>query len=102
MKKYKILVHEEANNFIESLEHKRKARIDRIFDLFEEYGLQLPRRYLKKVTNLLWELRPGDVRLFLGIEGKKGIVVHGIRKKTKKLPKKDINLSKRRIQEYLK
>ena len=87
---YTIITLVKAKEFIESLDSARKARIDRIYYHFEEYGRSLPSKYLKKITRDVWELRPGDVRLFLTIIGSKGYVVHGIHKKTRKIPKGDL------------
>jgi len=96
MKKYQILTYAKAKDFIESLDNIRKARIDRFYDLFEAYGVALPNRYLKKIAKDIWELRPGDIRLFLAIRGNKAFVVHGIRKKSQKIPKKDLDLAMKR------
>lgn len=98
---YSIVTHPRVDAFIEKLDRLRKARIDRIYDLFEEYGTSLPDKYLKKLGFKLWELRPGDIRLFITLKGTRGYVVHGIYKKSKKTPKKDIRLALRRIKEYL-
>ena len=97
MGKYQIFTHAKVKDFIEKLDNTRRARIDRFYDLFEEYGPFLPQRYLKKVVKNVWELRPGDVRLFLTIKGNKAFVVHGIKKKTQKIRQKDLNLAIKRI-----
>ena len=97
MGKYSIITYSKAKEFIGVLDKRRRARVDRIYYLFEEYGFFLPNRYLKKLTAKVWELRPGDVRLFLTIKGDKGYVVHGIYKKTQKTIKKDLDLAIKRI-----
>jgi len=99
MGKYSIITHRKVKEFIESLDKTRRSRIDRIYYLFEEYGFALLGKYLKKLDKDIWELRPGDVRLFLGIERRKGIIVHGILKKSQKTPKRDLKLAKKRISE---
>lgn len=99
MGKYTIITHVKAKIFIESLDKLRRARIDRIYYLFEEYGPFLPNKYLKKIASQVWELRPGDVRLFLTIKGEKGHIIHGIHKKTQKIPKKDLELAIKRARE---
>lgn len=101
MKKYEIVTHVKAKRFIENLDKNRRARIDRFYDLFEIYGVSLPNRYLKKIAQDVWELRPGDIRLFLRIKGNKGFVVHGIRKKSRKLPKRDLDLAIKRIKKEI-
>ena len=101
MGKYQIFTHAKAKGFIETLDNKRKARIDRFYDLFEEYGPFLPRKYFKKLVKNIWELRPGDIRLFLTIKENKAFVVHAIKKKTQKIRQKDLNLAIRRIKEEI-
>ncbi|MDP3947944.1 MAG: type II toxin-antitoxin system RelE/ParE family toxin [bacterium] len=102
MLKYKTITHTKAKEFIDSLDKLRRARVDRIYYLFEEYGRFLPSKYLKKLSRDVWELRPGDVRLFLYIKGNTGIMVHGILKKTQKTPKRDLDLAIKRIKDEVK
>ena len=97
MNKYKILTHKKVDKFVERLDTVRQAKVINIYDLFRKYGVFLPSKYLKKVTKDIWELRPGDVRLFLTIKGNEGIVIHGIRKKSRKIPKRDLDLAAQRI-----
>lgn len=99
MASFEILTDVRVKEFIDSLDNGRKTRIDRVYSLFERYGRFLPGKYLKKLTSDVWELRPGDIRLFLGIKGSKAYVVHGIYKKTQKTPKKDLELAIKRIKE---
>jgi len=47
---YKIITFFKVKEFIESLDNIRKARVDRIYYLFEEYGRFLPSKYLKKIA----------------------------------------------------
>lgn len=98
---YQIITDNKAIDFIQDLDKVRRSRIDRIYDLFEIYGTLLPGKYLKKIAKNVWELRPGDVRLFLTLRGNKGIIVHGILKKTQKTPKQDLNLAMKRIKELI-
>ena len=102
MPKFEILITQKAKSFIDGLEKKRRARIDRYFELFREYGTSLPGRYLKKISETVWELRPGDVRVFLGMDGSKGIVVHAIKKKSQKLPRRDIVTAEKRFLRVIK
>ena len=99
MTKYRVITCSKVREFISSLDSHRRARVDRIYYLFEEYGRFLPNKYLKKISKEIWELRPGDIRLFLCIKGNIGIIVHGIYKKSQKTPKKDLDLALRRIKE---
>lgn len=98
---YQIITDSKAKDFIQNLDKVRRARIDRIYDLFEIYGILMPSKYLKKIAKDVWELKPGDVRLFLTLKANKGIVVHGILKKTQKTPKQDLDLAIKRIKELI-
>lgn len=98
---YQINTGDKVSEFIESLDKVKRARVDRLYDLFELYGTYLPSKYLKKIAKEVWELRPGDVRLFMTIRGNTGFVVHGIFKKTQKTPKRDLDLAIKRIKELI-
>lgn len=99
---FEIVTFRNVKKFIELLDKQRQARVDRIYYHFEQYGRFLPGKYLKKLTGDVWELRPGDVRLFLAIKGEKGFVVHGIIKKSQKTPKRDLDLAIKRIRDEVK
>jgi phage-related protein len=99
MRRYQIETYREVKKFIDKLNDTRRARVDRFYSLFEEYGIQLPKRYFKKVAPRVWELRPGDIRLFLTLKKNRAFVVHAIYKKSQKIPKKDLKLAVRRIKE---
>ena len=99
MGKFVIDTGNKVDDFIKSLDKDRRARVDRIYYLFEEYGTNLPAKHLKKLRDNVWELRPGDIRLLLTIKGNRGLVVHAIYKKTQKIPKKDLKLALKRAKE---
>mgnify|MGYP001558911001 CR=1 FL=1 len=101
MIKYLLVAHAKVKYFIESLDRISQARVDRYYDLFEEYGPFLSNKYLKKIAKNVWELRPGNIRLFLTVKGNRGYIVHGIYKKTQKTPKKDLDLAIKRIKEEI-
>ncbi len=96
---YQIITGSKAKDFIEGLDKVRRARVDRVYDLFEVHGAYMSSKYIKKIAKNIWELRPGDVRLFLTIRGNEGFVVHGILKKTQKTPKQGLELAIKRIKE---
>jgi len=93
--------------FIESLSTKEAAKILREIDLLEKYGLSLGMPYIKKLegTDELWELRikhsSNSFRVFYFhyVDGL-FVLLHAIKKKTEKTPKKDIELSLSRIRRY--
>src|SRR3989442_806693 len=87
--------------FLERLSREDKARINRTIQLYKASGFLLDERYLKKLTKLIWELRPGRVRLLFGIVNNKAIVVNAFIKKTKKTPKREIELALERLKRYV-
>ena len=48
MKQYQIVTSEKVKRFIEKLDNTRKVRIDRVYDLFEEYGPFFAGKVFKK------------------------------------------------------
>lgn len=101
MNRYSLVVHSKAKEFIEKLDKTQKARVDRLYSLFEQYGPLLPNKYLKKIGQRVWELRPGDTRLFLTIISNRAYIVHGMFKKTQKTPKKKLDVAIKRIKEIV-
>ncbi len=98
MNKWRLIVIEVVDKFIDELRAKEKTKVESLFLLFEEYGYTLPVKYLKRIsgTKELWELRAKRVRIFLVISGSVGIAVHAIIKKSQKTPKQDIDLAVKR------
>ncbi len=91
-----------AYEFIESLEARGHAVVLRVLDLLREYGPRLSMPYARHIEGDLWELRAGAGRLFYFLYiGRRFIVLHGYRKKSRKTPKKEIATAKRRMIDFL-
>lgn len=86
--------------FLEKLSEGDKARVNRIVQFFGEKGFLLDIRYLKKLSDKIWELRPGRIRLLFGVVGGEAIVVNAYMKKTQKTPLTELKLAERRLAEY--
>jgi phage-related protein len=95
-----LIVDRRVDQFVETLTDIDQGRIAGYLDLFRQYQFTLPSKYLKKLDKNLWELRPGNIRLLLGKVGSRIIVVNGLKKKSQKTPKKEIETAKRRLREY--
>lgn len=96
----KVFYLPEVANFVEKLSYQDHTRLTRVRKLFEEYSFQIGAKYIKKITaSGIWELKAGKTRLFLYIKGDKAIGVHIIRKKSQKLPIRDIKLAEKRSKE---
>lgn len=97
-----------AEEFINGLPEKHKAKALREIDLLQEYGSNLKQPYADRVTGAryqgLWELRikfASDIsRIFYFIpEGKVFILLHGFVKKSKKTPEKELETALRYMKE---
>ncbi len=93
----KVFYLTEVSKFIEKLNLEDHTRLSRTRHLFEQHGFSIGQKYIKKITKDLWELRASNIRLFLHIKGDEAFGVHIIYKKSRKLPRQDIKLAEKRI-----
>ena len=89
-------------DFINHLSPKDKAKVNNSLRLLEEFGTNLGMPHARRIEGRLWELRPGDNRLFycLFLE-QKFIILHGFRKRSTKTPEKEIAIALCRMNEIL-
>jgi len=87
--------------FLYNLPKSKRVKIDRLVELFTEKGFLLSQIHLKKITKRIWELKPGSVRLLLGMVGKEAIILNAFIKKTAKTPIKEIKTAEQRLDDYL-
>jgi len=86
------------------LPRKARAKCLAYIDMLEEFGLSLPRSFIAKVRDELWELRPelaGTEYRFLYFTqvGQRMVIVHALTKKAQKLKPGDIDLAMARATE---
>ena len=87
-------------DFINQLSPKDRAKINNVLRLLEEFGTNLGMPHARRIEGRLWELRPGDNRLFYCLHvGKQFVVLHGFRKQSMKTPEKEIATALRRMKE---
>ncbi len=96
----KVIYHPEVDKIIRDLFIKENSRVIKVVDFFENYKFSLERRFLKKITKGLWELRAGRYRLIFGLTGGNAVVTRIFLKKTQKTPNKEIKLATKRLKEY--
>ena len=94
-----------VEEFIKSLDEKAQLKISRTLDLLEEFGLEGALPHVKKLAGTsLWELRilgSDSIRiLYITIPGKVFLLLHGFKKKSQKMPPKEIITAQRRLSEY--
>ena len=94
-----IVYTQETEHFARNLTPQDRARLYRVKEYFERNGFSIGSKYIKKVTDDLWELRAGRIRLLLFIKKDMFICVYAFYKKTQKLPKQYIKLAEKRIKQ---
>ena len=73
-----------------------------VLDLLHEFGLALKLPHARPVTKGLWELRAGAGRLFyLAYTGRCFVILHGYRKKSQQIPRREIEMALRHWADYL-
>lgn len=93
-------------DFINTLEIKLRAKVFRDLSLLESMGNELRLPYSEHLDDEIFELRTiqgnNIVRnLYFFMIGKKIIITHGFRKKTKKTPPAEIEKAKKYRADYL-
>lgn len=95
-----------VQEFLDSLDHKIRAKMLRMIMLLEDHGNELHEPYSKYLGDNLFELRAkqgsNNTRiLYFFIVGKKIILTNGFVKKTQKTPQSEIDKAKRYRNDYL-
>ena len=93
-------------DFLDSLNQKSMVRVYGLIGILEEYGNLLREPYSKYLNDGIFELRVqcGNDRmrvLYFFYYGKQIVITNGFIKKTKKTPKKEIELAKKYREDYL-
>jgi len=94
-----------VKKFIDSLQKRDKAKIFRIFQNIEQYGLLSILPHLKKLTETpFWEIRilgENNIRIiYLAISAESILVLHGFLKKSQKTPIREIEIASKRLMDY--
>ena len=101
----------DVGEFLEDLrarmQKSKDARIQykqtvRYLELLELNGTRLPENVTKHIDEDIWELRPGDNRIFYFCKmGDTFVMLHHFRKKTQKTPAREIEQAKRERDDYI-
>ena len=101
----------DIREFLESLRIKagssKDARIQygqaaRYIQLLQDNGANLPVEIAKHLEDEIWELRPGDNRVFFFFYDKGTyVLLHHYRKKTQKTPQREIRRAKSEMKDYI-
>ncbi len=95
-----------VEDFLVGLPEKDRARIAWTINLLEEYGLQLGSPYVKHLRGKLWELRIRAGRkayriIYFAYVGRQFVLLHGFLKKTRKTPRRELEIAERRMADFL-
>jgi phage-related protein len=96
---------EPVKNFILEQPNGAVGEIIHVFDLLHKFGLSLGSPYVEKVQGSIWALRikhsSDYYRIFyFASSGKKFILLHGIKKKTDRMRKTDIDMAIKRMDDH--
>ena len=101
----------DIKEFLETLRVKaetvKDARIQygqaaRCIELLEKNGTNLPVEIVKHIEDEIWELRPGDNRIFFFFFNHGTyVLLHHYRKKSQKTPRREIDKAKSEMNDYI-
>ena len=101
----------DVRDFMEELRQKRESNKDaRIqfkqiamyIELLARNGTQLPDNITKHIDDGIWELRPGNNRVFyFYFQDDRFVLLHHFRKKSQKTPQREIDRAKAERADYL-
>ena len=89
-----------VKNFIDKQSSAVKAKYLGMIDFLEEYGPFLSPKFTKKIDKGLYELRitgKEQIRVFFTVQQRKIILLHAFKKKTQKIPRKEIKVALSRL-----
>lgn len=92
-------------DYLNSLPSKDLAKVMRDIELLGEYGTALHEPQTKHIDGAIWELRTkfstNIYRIFYFIrQNNKIVLLHGFTKKTQRTPQREIDLAKKRMDDY--
>ncbi|MBN2548459.1 MAG: type II toxin-antitoxin system RelE/ParE family toxin [Anaerolineales bacterium] len=91
-----------ALEFINQLPPRDRAKVFNTLCLLQEFGLDLGMPHARRIEGRLWELRPGNNRLFYFLYvNETFVILHGFRKQSMKTPEREVETALRRMQEIL-
>ena len=88
-----------ANSKDTRIQHKQASLY---IELLQQNGTRLNENITKHLEDGIWELRPGNNRVFyFFFQDNTFVLLHQFRKKTQKTPKREIEKAKRERDDYL-
>jgi len=99
----KIYYYPDVEEFIDLLNESVKLKIVQAVDLLEEFGPSLSLPHSKKLEKGLYELRTygsQNVRVFYIFDEGNAILLHVFIKKTPRIPKKELEIARKRRKRF--
>jgi len=94
-----------VKDFIEKLDLKSQAKVYSYLTLLKEQGSRLGGPYADKLKGQMRYLRirttAGYIRIFYFSPGRNAVLLHAFKKKTPKMPKKEIEIAEKRILDFI-
>lgn len=105
MTKFELIFYSSGNskpvdNFISKSNPETRGKIFKSLDLVENYGPMIGMPHVKKINKQLYELRirgKEEIRLLFTCSGQKIYFLHIFKKKTQKIPLRELNLAHKRL-----
>lgn len=94
------ILDDSLEEFVFSLEKKTISKVLRTIDLLEQFGEKLSLPHSKKILSNLFELRihgNQEIRIFYTFYKSQVYLLHGFRKKSKKIPQKEIRIATKKL-----
>ena len=93
-----------VEEFINSLQVATQRKFFYKRSLLETFGQKLPQPHAKHLGEHLYELRfeahEGQIRVFYFFDGRRIILAHAIKKKTQRLPERELAVARQRRDAY--
>lgn len=111
MNRYEIVFYSDrrgkqpVRDFIDAQDKPTRVKFTKLFDLLQIYGPQLMMPYARNLTIGMYELRlrgKNEVRVFyisIAREQRKVVLLHAFKKRTQKLPEKELAIARVRQKE---
>lgn len=95
-----------AEAWLREQDPKVQARFAWVFDLLEEHGTSVREPYVAHLRGKIWEVRTEQAKvqrrlLYFAAPERKFVMLHGLVKKTRKTPPKEIAVAEQRMQDYV-
>jgi len=93
-----------VEEFLDELQPGEQAKAERYLELLCQSGVRLDMPHAKSLKGRkpLRELRPLPIRLlYFAHTGRRFVILHAFRKKSRKTPKREIATAERRLAEFL-